>query len=76
MSWTGWVFEMNDGALFSYGSTFLFHFFQLPTGYTFADVAKVHNHSYLDDSGKITGIRENREAWLEWMNSEDINEKL
>lgn len=76
MSWTGWVFEMNDGALFSYGSTFLFHFFQLPSGYSFSDIAKVHNHSYLDAGGVITAIRENREAWLEWMKSDNITELL
>ena len=48
MSWTGWVFEMNDGCLFSCGSTFDYEFFPLPDGYGFQDVSAVHNHSYVN----------------------------
>ena len=66
MSWTGWVFEMSDGKLFSYGSTFLFEFFQLPNQYSFSDVVKVHNHSFLDDSGNIKLIRENMDDMLKY----------
>ncbi len=58
MAWTGWVFEMNDGHLFSYGSTFLMEFFQLPDGYDFTDVLRVHNHSYVDADGTIASYRE------------------
>lgn len=66
MSWTGWVFEMKDGNLFPYGSTFLFEFFQLPEKYEFSDVAKVHNHSFLNKEGNITSIRENMDEMLKY----------
>jgi len=69
MSWTGWVFEMNDGNLFSYGSTFLFEFFQMPNGYDFSDVAKVHNHSFLDDAGHIKLVRENMDGMVKYRSS-------
>jgi hypothetical protein len=64
MSWTAWVFEMSDGAVFSYGSTFLFDFFELPDGYNFKDVAKVHNHSYVNQSGEVISIFEDRESYI------------
>lgn len=57
MSWTGWVFEMKDGRKFSYGTRFNFAFFQLPTAYSFSDVAHVHNHSRVDAAGSICDIR-------------------
>lgn len=57
MSWTGFVLEMKDGRLFSFGSTFLFAFFDLPEGYSFQDVEKVHNHSYVSDEGTLVNIR-------------------
>lgn len=53
MAWTGWVFEMSDGSKFSYGSSFSMEFFQLPESYSFCDVSKVHNHSYVGKSGKL-----------------------
>jgi hypothetical protein len=56
MSWTGWVFEMTDGRLFSYGSTFSFEFFQMPEGYGFSDVRAVHNHSYVSATGEISPL--------------------
>ncbi len=56
MSWTGWVFEMTDGQRFSYGSSYSFEYFNLPDGYGFDDVARVHNHSYVDASGELTSI--------------------
>lgn len=58
MSWTGWVFEMSDGRLFSYGSTFNFAFFQLPEGYTYSDITGVHIHSYVDAEGRIQDLRQ------------------
>lgn len=58
MGWTGWVFEMNDGRLFSYGSTFSMEFFHLPDGYEFTDVREVHNHSYVDADGAIAAYRQ------------------
>jgi len=57
MSWTGFVLEMEDGKIFSYGSTFLFAFFQMPEGYTFKQVKRVHNHSYVSDEGRLVNIR-------------------
>jgi hypothetical protein len=32
MAWTGWVFRMRDGRLFSYGTSFRAEFLQLPEG--------------------------------------------
>jgi|SRR5579883_1071133 len=56
MGWTGWVFRMRNGALFSYGSSFSMEFFQLPEGYEFSDVAEVLNHSFVDDSGAVVPL--------------------
>jgi hypothetical protein len=53
MAWTGWVFEMQDGKLFAYGSSFTMEFFDLPDGYSFDDVVKVHNHSFLSPDGTL-----------------------
>jgi hypothetical protein len=49
MGWTGWVFEMKDASLFSYGSSSRMEFFQLPDDHEFTDVAKVHNHSFVSE---------------------------
>ena len=57
MSWTGFVFEMMDGKMFSFGSSFLFAFFELPDGYDFNNVVKVHNHSYVSENGELISIR-------------------
>ena len=53
MGWTSWVFEMSDGRLFSYASSFDMEFFPLPQGYGFSDVRTVHSHSCLDASGAL-----------------------
>jgi len=58
MGWTGWVFEMSDGKLFPYGSSFSMEFFQIPDGYTFEDVAKVHNHSFLSSNGELRKLKQ------------------
>ena len=58
MAWTGWVFEMSDGRLFPYGSSFSMEFFQLPDGYSFDDVSKVHNHSFLSTSGELRTLEQ------------------
>lgn len=58
MGWTGWVFEMRDGRLFPYGSSFTMEFFQLPDGYSFDDVVQVHNHSYLSADGELKALEE------------------
>lgn len=56
MGWTGWVFEMKDGKMFSYGSSYTMEFFDLPEGYSFDDVVKVHNHSFLSLEGSLVGL--------------------
>lgn len=56
MSWTGWVFEMSDGKLFPYGSSFSFEYFDLPEGHSFDDVAAVHSHSFLGESGELKSL--------------------
>jgi hypothetical protein len=58
MAWTGWVFEMSDGNMFSYGSSFSMEFFQLPDGYSFSDVIKVHNHSYVGKNGELLPLQQ------------------
>ncbi len=71
MSWTGWVFEMTDGSIFSYGSTFSYDFFELPEGYNFRNVAKVHNHSYVNAEGNLVSINEDRADYIEKRNADD-----
>ena len=56
MAWTGWVFEMSDGALFSYGSSFRMDFLDLPPGYLFEDIVQVHNHGYVSDKGVLVSL--------------------
>ncbi len=43
MSWTAFVVEMKDGTMHSYGTTYSFEFFDLPTGYTYFDISKIHS---------------------------------
>jgi hypothetical protein len=56
MAWTGFVFEMRDGKLFSYGTSFGVEFFGLPDGYGFDDVVAVHNHAYVSSNGKLSPL--------------------
>lgn len=58
MAWTGFVLEMKDGRCFAYGTTFLMEFFNLPEGYAFTDVRRVHNHSYVSADGEVRSLRE------------------
>jgi hypothetical protein len=58
MAYTGWVFEMSDGKMFSYGSDYSMEFLELPDGYSFADVAKVHNHSYVGETGELMPLQQ------------------
>lgn len=48
---------MKDGKLFAYGSSFSMEFFDLPEGYSFDDVARVHNHSRLSKDGILVSLR-------------------
>jgi hypothetical protein len=43
MSWTAFVVEMRDGTLHTYGTSFSVEFFDLPHGYTYADIAQIHS---------------------------------
>ncbi|HET6382789.1 MAG TPA: hypothetical protein VFJ58_05300 [Armatimonadota bacterium] len=56
MSWTGFVLEMRDGVLISFGTAFGVEFFDIPDGYSFDDVAAVHNHSYVSPSGALKSL--------------------
>ena len=56
MAWTGWVFRMRDGRLFSYGTSFRAEFLQLPDGYDFQDVTEVINHSFVDAVGSVVTL--------------------
>jgi len=57
MAWTGFVLEMNDGVTFSFGTSFLMEFFNLPANYSFDGVSKVHNHSYVGATGTLKSLR-------------------
>ena len=57
MSYTSFVLEMQDGKRFSYGSSFLFAFFDLPSGYAFSDVSQIHNHSFVSQDGLIVSVK-------------------
>jgi len=43
MSWTAFVVEMKDGTRYSFGTSFCFEFFDLPEGYSYKDIAKIHS---------------------------------
>lgn len=76
MSWTGWVFEMKDGSLFSYGSSYTMEFFDLPQGYVFEDVAKVHNHSYLTKDGALAGLQRGGRLPTEYIREKLFRERI
>lgn len=62
MAWTGFVFEMHDGKLFPYGTSFGVEFFDLPDGYGFENVVAVHNHSYVTQSGTLSALAQGMQA--------------
>jgi hypothetical protein len=43
VGWTALVVEMQDGTLHSFGTSFSFEFFDLPQGYTYANIAQIHS---------------------------------
>ncbi len=43
MGWTAFVTEMKDGTMYSYGTSYNFEFFDLPDGYSYLDIAKIHS---------------------------------
>jgi len=63
MGWTGFVLEMSDGKLFQFGTSHLTEFFDLPEGYSFLDVTRIHNHSHVNQAGKLSSLRGNSECY-------------
>jgi hypothetical protein len=53
MGWTGFVAEMSDGKRFSFGTSFLFEFFNMPSGYLPENICQIINHSFLDNEGNL-----------------------
>lgn len=53
MGWTGFVARMKDGKQFAFGTSFHFEFFDMPSGYSTADIIEIINHSYLDKDGNL-----------------------
>lgn len=52
MGWTAFVAEMHDGSLWPYGTDFRMEFFDLPAGYSYDDIGKIHRGmSYTPDAG-------------------------
>jgi hypothetical protein len=43
MSWTAFVAEMSDGTMYSYGTAFCFEFFDIPDGYSYTDIKRIHS---------------------------------
>jgi hypothetical protein len=76
MGWTGWVFQMRDGTPFSYGSAFSMEFFDLPDGYSFADVETVINHSYVDSGGSILPLNQGPVLWDDYRSLPVLRERV
>lgn len=53
MGWTGFVSRMNDGECFSFGTTFIMEFFDMPEKYSVEDIDEIINHSYISKLGEI-----------------------
>ena len=53
MGWTAFVVEMRDGSMHSYGTNFRFEFFDLPAGYCYDDIAKIHSGMSYSPSGAL-----------------------
>jgi hypothetical protein len=53
MSWTAFVVEMKDGTMYSYGTTFCTEFFDLPQGYSYADIARIHSGMVYSQEGGL-----------------------
>jgi hypothetical protein len=43
MGWTAFVAEMKNGTMYSYGTSFNFESFDLPSGYSHSDIARIHS---------------------------------
>jgi hypothetical protein len=76
MAWTGWVFEMHDRKMFAYGSSWTMEFFDLPEGYTFDNVVRVHNHSFLSDEGELRSLEQGAVLPLEYHLDNLLRERI
>ena len=76
MGWTGWVFEMRDGKRFTYGSSYHMEFLDLPEGYSFGDVAKVHNHSFVTKDGALGNLQQGGVLTAEYRAEKVLRERV
>ena len=76
MGWTGWVFEMKGGALFQYGTGYHTEFFQLPERYSFDDVVRVHNHSFLSNEGNLVTLERGAKLPTDYKPSNVFRERV
>ena len=53
MGWTGFSVRMKDGQYFGFGTARSFDFFQIPDGYSTADIRDVINHSFVLKTGEL-----------------------
>jgi hypothetical protein len=53
MGWTAFVAEMQDGTMYSYGTSFRFEFFDLPKGYSYADILRIHSGMVYSPAGGL-----------------------
>ena len=54
MSWTAFVAKFSDGRLLSFGTTWNWEYFDLPSDYDVNDIVEIINHSYLLKTGEVT----------------------
>jgi hypothetical protein len=54
MGWTGFDVLMNDGKIFSFGTSFYNEFFNMPQGYSAIDIRKIIPHSVGQKSNVLT----------------------
>ncbi len=57
MSWTAFVAKFKDGRQLSFGTTWVWEFFDLPDDYNVEDITEIINNSYLLKTGEVVGHR-------------------
>ena len=57
MSWTAFVAKFKDGRHLSFGTTWVWEFFDLPDDYDVDDIIEIINNSYLLKTGEVVGHR-------------------
>ena len=63
MGWTAFVFQMADGAMFNYGTAWHLMFLELPEGYGFGDVVRVHNNAVARADGSLVDVYADAERY-------------